>query len=82
MGNLAILVVNVRHESRIDLFELRKRRQFRRVMDIDGQRSDKRHEYRTHKYKEPAENLVGKRNLHHAPNFLPNEGTILNDGRA
>ena len=80
--NLAILVVNVRHESRIDLLELRKRRQFRRIMNVDGQRSDKRHENRAHENKEPAENLVGKGNLHHAPNFLPNEGTILDDGRA
>jgi hypothetical protein len=51
-------------------------------MNVDGQRSDKRHENRAHKYKEPAENLVGKRNLYQAPNFLPNDRTIFDNGRA
>ena len=46
VGNLSVHVINVRDKSRIDLLKLRKRRQFRREMIVDGDYSNKSREHR------------------------------------
>ena len=79
--NLSILVVDIRHELRIDLLQLRKRRQLRRVVDKDDDNNNEQQDNRNHEDKEPTENFVGEGNLQYIPNFLPNDGAIQFDGR-
>ena len=58
VGNLAVHVVDVGHEFRVDLLQLRKRRKLRREMVINSHHRDKRRNHRNSQNNQPFDHLA------------------------